>query len=274
MQRKICLSTSQSFDLPEAEQLDEFKRAGFDGFFTMYGSDEHIAEMRRLADEKGLFFQSIHAEYSGAADLWREGEKGEAVALNLIDTVVSAARYGVPVVVTHAYIGFYTGEKPTAVGLERFGRIVEEAEKRGVFVAVENTEGEEFLHAILDEYKSENVGFCWDTGHELCYQTRASVEKYNGRLLATHVNDNLGVRGEDGKITFHDDLHLLPFDGIADWKRNAELLRGFGGPLTAELKRCDYPDSPEHDYRAMELGDYLAEAYSRLTKIAAMIDGR
>ncbi len=271
MGRIICLATSNSFGASEYEQLKAFKRAGIDGFFTMYGSRGHIKEMRAAADELGLYFQSVHAEFHGMADFWKGGEAGDAVTKNLIETVESAAEFNVPLVVMHAYIGFYTGEKPTALGLERFGKIVAVAEEKGIKIAVENTEGEEFLESMLDTYRSKNVGFCWDTGHELCYLTRKSVEKYNNRLFGTHIDDNLGVRGADGKIFWTDDLHLLPFDGIADWSRNAKMLKNFDGPLTAELKFCDVPDCSGHDYRAMKFDDYLAEALSRLRKIESLI---
>lgn len=272
MKRKICLATSDSFGIREYDQLIAFKKAGFDGFFVQYLSRGHIKEMRAAADELGLYFQSIHAEFHGMADFWKEGEAGEKVVENLIETVYAAAEFNVPLVVMHAYIGFYTGEKPTELGLTRFGRIVAAAEKTGVKIAVENTEGEEFLEAMLDAYHSENVGFCWDTGHETCYLTRKSVEKYNDRLFGTHIDDNLGVRSADGKIFWTDDLHLLPFDGIADWKRNARMLRNFDGPLTAELKFCDVPDCPEHDYRAMKFEDYLSEVIARLEKIESLIE--
>ena len=44
------------------------------------------------------------------------------------------------------------------------------------------------------------------------------LELYGDRLIATHINDNLGVSNSDGKIFRTDDLHLLPFDGIAYMK--------------------------------------------------------
>lgn len=63
------------------------------------------------------------------------------------------------------------------------------------------------------------VGFCWDSGHELCYNHgRDMLAQYGDRLLGTRLNDNLGVRDDGGQITFLDDLHLLPFEGIADWQ--------------------------------------------------------
>ena len=51
---------------------------------------------------------------------------------------------------------------------------------------------------------------------------------YGDRLLCTHINDNLGIRNYEGRITFIDDLHLLPFDGVADWKWITERLNRHG----------------------------------------------
>ena len=44
---------------------------------------------------------------------------------------------------------------------------------------------------------------------------------YGEKLICTHLNDNLGIKDFEGKTTWHDDLHLLPFDGIADWNKIA-----------------------------------------------------
>ena len=83
------------------------------------------------------------------------------------------------------------------------------AKERGVKVAFENTEGEEYLEALMDNFKDDDtVGFCWDTGHEMCYNhSQDMLAKYGDRLIATHINDNLGISDYDGKITWLDDLH-------------------------------------------------------------------
>lgn len=49
------------------------------------------------------------------------------------------------------------------------------------------------------------------------------LDKYGDRLIATHLNDNLGVSDFDGKVTWTDDLHLLPFDGIIDWRQRRRI---------------------------------------------------
>ena len=96
-----------------------------------------------------------------------------------------------------------------------------------------------------------------------------------------HVYDNVpyyrakmeekGVRPED--IRSRDDLHLLPFDGIADWKYNAERLNrcGFDGILTFEL--LNFSKSGRHDndfYADLPLRQYYAMAYQRACRVAAL----
>ena len=95
------------------------------------------------------------------------------------------------------------------------------------------------------------------------------------KLVATHLNDNLGIRDYGGKITFLDDLHLLPFDGIADWENITDrLIRGrFDGPLTFELNKKSKPGRHDNDkYDHMPLEEYLAEAYSRACRVASMLE--
>jgi len=121
---------------------------------------------------------------------------------------------------------------------------------------------------------SPNVGFCWDTGHEMCYNfDRDMLALYGNRLLCTHLNDNLGVSDYEGRIIWTDDLHLLPFDGIADWKDiTARLNRcGYTDFLTFELKIKSLPGRRENDpYARMDIADYLTAAYMRACRVAAL----
>ena len=94
---------------------------------------------------------------------------------------------------------------------------------------------------------------------------------YGDRLLGTHLNDNLGISDPSGPTTWLDDLHLLPFDGVADWPGIAARLArsGFAGPLTFELNRASKPGRHENDaYGAMTLREYLAEALARARRFA------
>ena len=103
-------------------------------------------------------------------------------------------------------------------GVKRFETLANEAERLGIKIAIENTEGEEYLERLLSCLNGHPaVGFCIDTGHEMCYnESRDLISKYARQLLCTHLNDNMKITGDE--ITWLDDSHMMPFDGLADWR--------------------------------------------------------
>ncbi len=272
---KLCLSTNSQFKLSTEEQIKLFKRSKFDGFFTMW--DEHVAEYKALADELGMLYQSIHAPFENAAKMWRTGEEAEKAVEELLVCVRDCGKIGVPILVVHPYIGF-DNKQPTTEGIENFRRVVEEARACNVKIAFENVEGEAFLVALMDAFKDdETVGFCWDTGHELCYNRgKDMMALYGDRLIATHINDNVGVSEFDGKIFWTDDLHLLPFDGITNWQSVVDRLNkhGYNDVLTFELNTASRPHRHENDkYTKMPIEEYIAECYVRACRVAYMKNG-
>lgn len=271
--QKLCLAIGTSKTLGEEEQMLLYKKVGFDGFFTGYGNDEQIVNIAAAAKREGMIFQSIHAPFHHVDKLWLEGEEGDSALKEIADCIESAAKAGVEIVVSHVWIGFDRPEKPNALGLDRYAKLVRLAADRGVKLAFENTEGEDFLAAIMDTFKSEkHVGFCWDTGHEQCYNmSKDMTALYGDRLIATHINDNLGVSSFDGHTFWLDDLHLLPFDGIINWTDLAARLNkcGYNGYLTFELNRYSKPGRHDNDkYSLVSDEQYVAEAYARACRLA------
>ena len=93
----------------------------------------------------------------------------EIAVKELLECLNSCEQNDIHIMVVHAFIGF-ENHTPSIAGIDRFGRIVNAAVRAGVKLAFENTEGEEYLSALMDAFSSEkNVGFCWDSGHEMCY---------------------------------------------------------------------------------------------------------
>ena len=272
--QKLCLSTSPSYGLPIPEQILLFRQTGYDGFFTPYvkGSLESFAE---LAAKEGMMYQSVHAPYGHSHDIWHgTREQAEFGIQEYLDCLEETERAGVDLMICHTFHGF-EDHCPTAQGLEMFGRLVEAAEKTHVNLAFENVEGEEYLEAVLKAFwSSDHVGYCWDSGHEQCYNhAQDYLARYGSKLLGTHLNDNLGCRDFNGVITWKDDLHLLPGDGIIDWgdamhKLNRE---GFNGPLTFELKRPGLNMNNTVDiYENVGSANYITETFRRACKVAAM----
>ena len=259
-----------------ADEIRTMRKVGFEAFFTGWKAGDPVEEWAAVAAECGMIYQSIHAPFGRAADIWgADEEKGEAAVHELCDCLDACKRAGVPIMVAHAFIGF-RDHFPTEIGLARFEQVVCHAEACGVKIALENTEGIEYLDALLERFKDRPaVGFCWDTGHEMCYNySEDLLARWGDRLLATHVNDNLGIRDLGGEITWIDDLHLLPFDGIADWSYNMQRLANARTPdvLTFELSLRSKPDRRENaPYAAMEPLDYLTACYLRACRVATLL---
>lgn len=270
--RPLCLGISKDWG-PWDASIDTLAETGWNGWFAVWREDVDLPALARRGAALGLAVQSVHAPWGKAADLWGDDEaKGDAAVAELKKCLGVTADIGAPIMVAHAWIGFKPTE-PTDIGLLRFARVADEAERLGVKVALENTEGEEHLDALLEHFSEHPaVGFCWDTGHELCYnRSRDMMATHGARLLGTHLNDNLGITDPSGSTTWHDDLHLLPFDGIADWPGIMERLErhAFTGPLTFELNRSSKPNRHENDaYAATPLKDWMEEAIARARIIA------
>lgn len=271
---KLCLGVSEQFKLPVAEQIKLFHDIGFDAFFTGWNYGANVGEWKKYADSLGIEYQSIHAPFSNSAKMWEDESKAASAVKELIDCLHCCSENKVPIMIAHTFIGF-ENHTPTESGIINFGKVINEAERLGVKIAFENTEGEEYLAALMEKFSDNDaVGFCWDTGHEMCYNhSQDMLKMYGKKLICTHLNDNLGIRDYSGKITYIDDLHLLPFDGIADWANIAARLdrEKYNGILTFELNIKSKPGRHENDvYQKLDIKDYFTEVYKRACRVATL----
>lgn len=275
--QKMCLALSSGYEIPYEEQIRLFKATGFEG--CAIDLSDRNADAYKIADEakkENMMVSYLHAPFNKSDDMWTDGEIGDIALAELLDCVETCSNLEIPSMVAHTFIGFDSDNIPTQIGIERYGALAVRANELGVKLALENTEGEEYLAVLMNNLSDiPSVSFCWDTGHELCYNYgKDLLALYGDRLAVTHINDNLGIRDYDGKITYIDDLHLLPFDGITDWKNVAQkLVRcGFDGPLSFELSIRSKPGRHENDkYAAMPIEQFVAEAYIRACRVADMI---
>ncbi len=275
--RRLCLGCG-GFGVSGPEQVEIFAKVGFDAFFVDWNPGRDPGATVKRGREVGLELQSIHAPWGKSAVIWGDDAAAGKAAIDEFTACLECCeKYAAPIMIVHAFVGF-EDHSPTAAGVERFGEIVRRAEKMGVKIAFENTEGEEYLAALMDAFKAEkNVGFCWDSGHEMCYnRSKDMLALYGDRLIGTHLNDNLGIRDFGGKITYIDDLHLLPFDGIADWDSIARRLdaTGFSDMLTFELNVMSKPGRRDNDiYKKLSPEEYITECYKRACRVAAKMQG-
>lgn len=266
----LCLGTGLDFDeIPAVEQIEIMKSVGFDQFFYCEKKNQRASDDEAVAEKAakiGIGFHSIHAPFYAMDDMWHDesGELAKIMEQELKNSIDNCHNLDVPIVVMHAIIGM-DNHTPTELGLERIGNVIDYAVKRGVKIGFENTEGECYLKALLDKYgELENVGFTYDSGHELCYNGGSDMlGKYGKYLISTHLDDNHGITDPEHP-NFLDDYHLLPFDGNADWEGIARRLYkcGFDGSLTLEVDSKGRCGSHSNDkYLGMSIEQFVRAAY-------------
>lgn len=272
--QKIGISVEKNDSIPIADVLQIIKNVGFDAISPVWSSASELAEIVNIAGELGLELQSLHAPFGKAADMWSCDKNVFSPAKKGLSEVIDACeRFHIPIVVAHVWIGFDYQFDEKSLNYDNFEEIVRYARERNVKIAFENTEGIEYLLALMEHFRgNETVGFCWDSGHEMCYNYSADIlGELGSRLIMTHLNDNLGISRFDGKIWWTDDLHLLPFDGVADWDYNIQRLKMARHVpiLNFELNINSKPNRHENDiYAQMTPLQYYTEAYKRACRIA------
>lgn len=277
--KSLCLALGMQLDVPVVDQPELLKTAGFDSFAfdrVKNGTSELTEVLMKKAEKLDLTCEYIHAPFYGMDDIWHDesGELAEIMLKDLYATIDDCSDFGVKYAVLHAIIGM-DNFNPTVLGLERLDDVIDYAVKNDVYLAFENTEGEMYLEAILNRYSDvKNVGFCFDSGHELCYNYGKDIlSKYGDRLFVTHLNDNKGMTGNE--LTFYDDSHLLPFDGIADWEGIAKRIKSFNynGTLSFEVISKGRPTRTDNDiYKNLSSQEYVNEAYSKAVNFANLLE--
>lgn len=263
---ELCINTSLGLGLSTEEMIPALAAAGFDGVFTGWNPGDTIKEWAKLIRECGMKYQSVHSPFKKVDKIWVEGAAGDDAVDELIRCVHECADADVPIVIVHSIIGM-DKHTPTDRGISRFSRLVRAGEETGVKIAFENVEGIEYLEKIIAELgDSDAVGYCWDTGHEMCYNHCADVPALFGdKLICTHLNDNM-KQTDPAVVTWLDDSHLMAGDGLADWQDIVRRLRrcGYAGELTFELTAKGKPGRNTHSiYEGLSPEEFMALAYKK-----------
>ena len=272
--QKLGMSLLSTYECGMAEAIKIISDCGFDAISPVWTENYDIESIANTAYKNNLTIQSLHAPFDGSAAIWRnDKDESEKLLKELFASLEDAGNYKIPVLVLHTWHGFENIPNPSEAGISKYEKLVNKASEYGIKIAFENTEGEEFLAALMDYFKgNDTVGFCWDSGHEMCYNhSNDLLKKYGDRLIMTHINDNLGISRFDGETFWMDDLHLLPFDGIADWDYNVKRLKKCPTQefLNFELINYSKPGRHENDgYSKMTLEEYYTEAYKRACRLA------
>lgn len=272
--QKLGMSVGYNYPIPTLDVVKMLKNIGFDAISPEWKEGAELAAVIETAREYGLLVESLHAPFGNTAAMWSFDENiSNPAKMELLKALDDCKTWNVPIMVVHTWIGFDYEFDASKLNFQNFDELIARAEEYGITIAFENVEGEEYLFALMEHYKENDiVGFCWDSGHEMCFNhSQDMLAKYGDRLVMTHLNDNLGISNFEGNLIWTDDLHLLPYDGVADWDDNIERLRKSRHMdiLNFELTISSKPNRHENDmYGQMGLELYFTEAYKRACRIA------
>lgn len=262
MKRKLGIMIECLKGKHPSDTLELIRDAGFECYFTGRNTHAEVSELVKKGNSMGLSCEFIHAPFKNINSLWLDGMDYLWIYNEIKTSIDIAAENGIPSVIVHVSSG-WNAPAVNDIGLSRYDSLVLYAAERGVKIAFENLRKVGNLAYLADRYEHlENVGFCYDCGHEHCYtKTVCWPDIFRGRIIATHIHDNFG-RGdsEEGDP----DLHLVPFEGNLDYAKMMRKLDEYNYtlPLILEIDNGRHRDMPEEDFLKM--------AYERLVKISNM----
>ena len=232
--------------------VDILSEAGYDAidfsqfneeiYASTYGK-EYYTEIRKYAEDKGLFFNQSHAPFSSSFT----DEEKTAKRFDEIVTAIKRASYlGVKNIIVHPcqhlkYDVEGNPEKLFEYNMEFYKKLIPYCEEFDIRVALENmwqytgminhstcSRPEEFVRYV-DELNNDSFVACLDIGHAAL--VREDIGDFikilgNKRLRCLHVHDVDGTN----------DSHTLPYFGSINWEKVMKALAeiDYKGELTFE----------------------------------------
>ena len=264
----LCLHPGRSIENID-DQLRLMKQYGFDSTFAgdTLLSEKDPAAIADLIAKHGISYESIHAPFRHINDIWFDIPEGQQMLEELKVNVDRCALSNVPTLVTHLSSSI-TPPAPTDIGRSRFIELVEYAAKKNVNIAFENLRTLANLAWAFEEFdKAENVGFCWDCGHEYCFTPgQRYMPLFGHKLIFTHIHDNT--------CEYDRDRHLIPFDGSMPFDFIAQQLKdsGYQGTLMSESFPRFTPGI-YNSYQDCTTEEFIRRSADAMKKLRIMVDG-
>lgn len=232
---------------------------GFDSVFTNSEEPAFVQWIRARCSALGLQYEALHAPFDNINEIWFSGNDAQRVVDRICGAIDLAQQNQVPIVVIHLSSGEHCPHV-TDAGLKNIDVLVQFAKERGVTLAIENQRKLGNISTVLEIYgKDSNVGFCWDVGHEACFaHGKEYMPLFSDRCVLTHIHDN--------NCLYNIDEHLIPFDGLIDFRHTADVIHNanYQGTLMLEL---DLPHEGSDKYRALNLEQFVSKAYAAINRL-------
>ncbi len=237
--------------------------AGFTYTFSFYsGDDSELMRECELMRQYNIKLESIHAPFDRINSMWDKTDCENEMQKRLKRSVDLCVEVNAPTAVVHLSSGI-DAPMINDYGIRRYIDLIEYAKKRNINIAFENQRYLSYIAWAIDMSRNyDNIGFCWDVGHEACFtMSQYYMDLFGRRLLQLHIHDNHGV--------FNKDEHLLPFDGSIDYNYVAKKIResGYRGSVMLEV-------GLRNNYEGCSPREYVIKGANAARRISEMIDNK
>lgn len=274
----LGFSLQPQYALPIANVIDLLADAGFSAVSPLWSPELDLKHLAACTNAHNMSIQSLHAPHRGIPLLWEpDASDSASVQADMLCCIDACAAFQIPMMVLHCWQGLFYAFPKAPLDFRFFDALVEYAQQKSVSIALENLEGEEYLHALMARYHGNpHIGFCWDSGHDHCYPHKLDfLDHFGHRLIMTHINDNLGLRDPAGIPSGDDDLHFLPYDGNIQWEPILRKLKSAPKQtiLNFECKpRPRSKASADQLYTRLPLETFIQTAANRARRIAELYE--
>lgn len=263
--RPLGFSFLPAFDLTAEERAAMLADSGFNTVIVNYSQAQETRQDCDTVRRNGLDIDHVHGPFRGINAMWLPGEEGEQMLERLLDSLDCCRENGVDKMVVHLSSGV-NAPAICDLGIARFDRLMEHADRCGVTVAYENQRKLANLAWAMERYP--RAGFCWDVGHEICLSGgREYMPLFGDRMVCLHLHDNGALPNGD--------THLIAFDGVLDMAKAAAYLKryAYAGPVTLENFLWLEKQEQRERYGAMTAQAYYRRSYEAAARFRALIDG-
>jgi sugar phosphate isomerase/epimerase len=245
---------------PLKERLRKIRDANFSAIMLWWGDNKAFQEFDKgqLVQEvkaNDLFIENIHVPFESVNEIWSTDEESRSHILGeYLTWLEDCLYYEIPIMVMHISRSDQI-DTPIEFGLRSMEILVQEAERKKIKIALENTRENGLLEFLLENVNSNNLGLCYDTSHAYIHGDSdfQILEIFGDRVMCFHLSDN------DGQ----EDKHWNIGKGIIDWNKFIKAFpHTYHGILSAETV-------PKGELISEK--EFLEDAYGRLKDLGDRI---
>jgi sugar phosphate isomerase/epimerase len=182
-----------------------------------------LESITKIVTENNLSIHSVHAPFHGLFVGSVDETELRETEHWILASIHYASKLKAKIVVVHPLtIDLKKVDQTSLAATQQLiSRLVDEAEKVGVTIAIENLPFAPPIYtsmqSLVELFPDQRIGFCLDIGHSYLnhFDILNEIKVSGSRLVSSHISNN------DGKS----DLHSLPGNGKIDMDQVLETLR-------------------------------------------------